>query len=202
MININLHKEDYITDTLLELKDLSSVEVEEQLNQIREYTKDHDYPIYPFYEYVEDGAGNKVLKELDYVAGDEAKVANSIISRMFSYIAKEIFRLSNETGDLLEFCDWLVYLKNNGTNEEVDQALENFDRCFSYLENVPSYSSIYYKFRSSYLEKLNESLHKVYQKKMKEKEQDEYAILYSVVKRKYGFPRELSKVYRTSYKER
>lgn len=152
-------KDIYLCDTLKTLEGMCFEDIQYVLNIIANFTKDEEYPIYPFYELVDEN-GKKIRKLKEANSKDGIKVADTIISKLFSFLQREVSRLREEIYDIDNFCE---ELKNS---EQKELLLKKIDDTYSYLEKVPVYNHIYISFRNDYIKLLIRHIRQVQSKVM------------------------------------
>lgn len=157
-----LDKNKYVKDTLLELSELPVSDIMKQLDMLEKYSKETGLLIYPLSKTVDEKNGVKKLELCKKDPKDCVEVAYIIIAKIFSFFSNEAYNFFNGSEDPLDIASWLLYLDKNATEEEKEEVLERFDSKFSFLENIPSYKSIYTEFRKDYFKMLSKKIKNIY----------------------------------------
>ena len=174
---VHFDKQKYIKTTLEELKTLSNYEIEMLLEKITILSKKDNLLIYPIYKRIKSEDGALVTIEKEFERKDGRTVANTIISKMFSFLYDESVFLGNISSDMLEVCDTLKAIQNDGNEEYKNKILQNLDLKYSFLLQVDVYDEIYKEFRQDYISLLEKSIRHNYSKaKLDEEYQKEYSL--------------------------
>lgn len=161
---------------IIRLFEFDEDNLKEDLNKIKEYTKDFENPLYPYRELVTTKDKRQVPTVLEYSKMDAFKMITVLLSRIHGIASATAIKLY-EQEENREACQELLNNAISG-KEDIEPFLINYYKTFGFLSNLEGYCDFYFDYREIYVKTLREAFARKYnlEKRKMERRNDDYHI--------------------------
>lgn len=161
-VKFDFERLDMLEESILICLDSSDENILKELTRI---SKCVDFYPAVIREYSEETKKYNITSK-EIVAIDCFDVLNQIHGSIFSYIRGKARDFIYQTDDFNNLYETIAHISKEGSEDEKNQILEDFDSTFAYVQASCLYQDIYKRWREKFFSSLLSSMHTVYNSRM------------------------------------